>query len=151
MSAAMPNSLFTTDAFHSLKGRPAPARGDRVRVYRNLNKPTFFSILALDGPYKGKVLGYAPVVGMLNVRLKVSSKSREGVLSKGVRTVHAFAEGEFLALSDTLPAHIAGGEVSRVTYQPFVAGHFFDRDEPETAIWNLNEVWTQGPDLLSPT
>ncbi len=31
--------------------------GMRVRVYRNLLKPSFFSIQAMEGPYKSKVVG----------------------------------------------------------------------------------------------
>jgi len=45
-----------------------------VRVYRNLLKPNFFSIQAMEGPNKGKVVGYARAVGLENVTFVVSKK-----------------------------------------------------------------------------
>lgn len=79
----------------------------KVRIYRNLNRPSLFSIVALSGEHKGKVLGYAPVVGISNVDLKVSEKQRHSVLEKQVRTVHAFAEGNLVGLRTSCQKAVA--------------------------------------------
>lgn len=142
-----------TDAsrvFQSFRGRPEPAPGTRVRVYRNLNRPTLFSVVALAGEYKGKVMGYAAVVGLENVSLKVSEKQRQGVLAKQVRTVHAFAEGDLVELASELPESCKRQPSKVVTYQPFLAGHFFDRAAPDIPIRELTAAWSAGANLVSP-
>lgn len=137
-------------AFHSFRNRPEPELGSKVRVYRNLNRPSLFSIVALEGEHKGRVLGYAAVVGLANVSLKVSEKQRQGVLKKQVRTVHAYAEGDIAGLASELPGRCVAGGQSTVTYQPYLAGHFFDRQHPDTPVWDLPEAWTSGANLVVP-
>lgn len=134
-------------AFVSLKGRPEPHAGMRVRIYRNLNKPSYFSIVALEGPHKGKVLGYSPVVGITDVKLTVSEQSRQRVLERRVRSVHAWIEGNMLATKEALPEGLQSHR--KITYQPYVSGFFFDRAEPQTPVHTLESVWTQGPNLLA--
>lgn len=136
-------------AFQPFLGRPAPAPGTRVRVYRNLNRPGLFSVVALAGALKGKVVGYAPVVGLANVSLKVSEKQRQGVLLKQVRTVHAFAEGDLVEMASELPESYKGQPLKVITYQPFMAGHFFDRATPGTPIWELPVAWSAGANLIT--
>ena len=130
-------------------GRPAPAVGDRVRVYRNLPlfKHRVFSILAMDGPYKGLVLGYSRSVGLERVKFIVSEATRQKVL-KGNRTVHAYAEGFIVGMSSTLPFAASGEMARKVTYNPYLAGHFYDRDNPDTPMINCRQIWTWGSDLI---
>ena len=139
-------------AFKPRHGRPEPSIGDRVRVYRNLPlfKHQVFSIVAMDGPLNRLVLGYCKAVGLRQVTLKVSERTREKVLARNQRTVHAFAEGILSGLSDALPEHCLGADVARITYNPFTAGYFFDRAHPGQPISNAHEVWTWGADLLLP-
>lgn len=137
-------------AFQSFRGRPQPLSGSRIRVYRNLNRPTLFSVVALTGDYKGKVMGYAPVVGLANVSLKVSEKQRQGVLTKQVRTVHAFAEGDLVELASELPESCNRQPSKVVTYQPYRKAHFFDRDAPDIPIWELAAAWSSGANLIAP-
>ncbi len=137
-------------AFQSFRGRPAPSASMKVRIYRNLNRPSLFSIVALSGEHKGKVLGYAPVVGISNVDLKVSEKQRHSVLEKQVRTVHAFAEGNLVGVADELPEGCRTQPAKVITYQPFSAGHFFDRAAPEVPIHWEAEVWSSGANLVVP-
>ena len=110
-----------SEIFTPRSGRQAPAIGDRVRVYRNLPlfKHQVFSILAMDGPNKGLVLGYCRVVGLKRVTFKVSEATRLKVVSKNCRTVHAFAEGYVESLSRELPDDCQGEDVERLTYNPF--------------------------------
>lgn len=122
----------------------------RVRIYRNLNRPSLFSIVALSGPEKGRVLGYAPVVGISNVDLKASEKQRNGVLEKQVRTVHAFAEGDLVGIASDLPEECRARPARVITYQPFRSAYFFDRARPDIPVQQLAEVWSAGANLVVP-
>lgn len=143
--------MTQTTAFIPLKDRPAPEHGDRIRVYRNLNRPSLFSIVALDGEFKGKVLGYAPVIGMTDVELKVSEKLRNTVLEKRVRNVHAHANGRFCGVAKRLDEVCDPTEALIVTYQPYRHGHFFARSAPEVPVWHLAQAWSCGANLVVPT
>lgn len=55
---------IATPGFTAFRGRTCPEPGLPVRVYRNLNRPGLYSMVALSGPYKGKVVGYAPAVAL---------------------------------------------------------------------------------------
>jgi hypothetical protein len=79
----------------------------------------------MDGPNKGLVLGYCRVVELARVTFKVSEATRLKVVSKNCRTVHAFAEGYVESLSRDLPNGCQGEDVDRLTYNPFLAGHFY--------------------------
>jgi len=142
--------MDTTSAFISFRDRPAPQPGDRIRVYRNLNRPTLFSIVALDGEFRGKVLGYAPVIGMTDIELKVSDKLRAAVLKKRVRNVHAYASGHFHACVQTLEQACTAEPSRFITYQPYVRSYFFDREAPEVPIWALQIAWSCGANLIAP-
>lgn len=138
--------------FTSRSERPAPAVGDRVRVYRNLPlfKHRVFSIMAMDGPYKGLILGYSRAVCLERVSFKVSERTRLRVLRDNCRTVHAFAEGYVKALECELPDHCRSPGNLKLTYNPFLHGYFYDRERPEEPVWNAAEVWTWGADLVVP-
>ncbi len=144
--------MSSDTAFMPLKGRPAPLPGARVRVYRNLNlfEQQVFSILAMDGELKGKVLGYCKVVGLEDVTFKVSEKTRQKVVFERCRTVHSYAEGYVKELRNDLPHHCASGPTFRITYNPFLAGHFYDRQSPDRPVLFAAEVWTSGADLIVP-
>jgi hypothetical protein len=142
--------MTQTTAFIPLKDRPAPEHGDRIRVYRNLNRPSLFSIVALDGEFKGKVLGYAPIIGMTDVELKVSEKLRNTVLEKRVRNVHAHANGRFCGVAQRLEDVCETETAQVVTYQPYLCGHFFNRANPEVPVWRLAQAWSCGANLIVP-
>lgn len=101
------------------------AVGDRVDCYRNLNKPTLFSIKQRDGEMKGKVSGYARAIILRNPDLVVSEKSRQRVLSEKSRNVHSFVRAEFVDAygGDVILSKL--GSYVRVSYSPYVAGNFF--------------------------
>lgn len=141
-----------TADFTPREGRDAPKRGDRVRVYRNLPlfKHRVFSILAMDGPNKGLVLGYSRAVCLERVTFKVSQATREKVVQSQTRTVHAYAEGYFVSATSALPSECARLDVAKVTYNPFSQPHFYDRRTPEKAVWSAQRIWTWGADLIAP-
>ena len=132
-------------AFVPLKDRPEPKKGDRVRVYRNLNNGQY-SVVALQGPYKGLVLGYAPAIGLEDVSIYVSEKTRNKVVEKGVRHVHAWCQGKWIGCSD-LPPHEYTAHQIRVTYMPFVKKWFFLRTAPDKPITRLESAWAFQADL----
>ena len=128
-----------------LKGRPEPEVGDLVRVYRNLNNGQY-SVVALAGPLKGLVCGYAPAIGIKDIALWVSKKTREAVVTKGVRTVHAWVEGTYTGCSDQ-PPHTHSSNDRRVTYMPFIKDYFFFRLAPQKALTTLTSAWAYEADL----
>lgn len=117
--------------------------GMRVRVYRNLLKPSFFSIQAMEGPYKGKVVGYARAVGLERVTFVVSKKTWERVISEGVRTVFAFADGALVNCLDALPA----GFEERITLRPFERSYFFNRQRPQIPVTEAARGYLFGADF----
>ena len=84
-----------------------------VRVYRNLRR----AVWSLLDPGTRLVIGHADELVLLDVRLIVSEATRQRVIRRHRRTVHAFAEGR---VSDE-PVRL-GGE--KLHYNPFEAGHF---------------------------
>tara|TARA_R110001606_G_scaffold164565_1_gene308968 strand:+ start:5145 stop:5585 length:441 start_codon:yes stop_codon:yes gene_type:complete len=131
----MSNSLFDDNGmYHSnFKGKQRSCyRGMKVRVYRNLNKPQYYSILALEGPDKRKVVGYAKSVKIIDVKFIVSAKSRARVLNEKSRNVHAFCEG---FLNDIYSEQIQFTTPKiEVSYNPYFQGYFFktsDKSEVE--------------------
>ena len=90
-----------------------------VKVYRNLHRNTW-SLLATEGPHKGKVIGYADRVVLADPVLTVSEASRQRAIREQARNVHAFVIGTLVE-----PEQIAG-PLQRVRYNPFRAGCFTD-------------------------
>lgn len=133
--------------FLAFKGRPEPAIGLRCRVHRNLNKPGFFSVIADEGEFRGKVLGYARAVCLQQVKLKVVAAAYQRCREQGVRNVHAMAIGRYASCADAPPAAVINAP-RRITYQPFVRPWFFDRTDPAQPVEKLAGVWAFGADLL---
>lgn len=117
--------------------------GMRVRVYRNLLKPSFFSLQAMEGQYKRKVVGYARAVGLESVTFVVSKKTWERVISEGVRTVFAFADGALVDCREALPA----GFAERITLQPFERCYFFNRQQPHIPVTEAARGYLFGADF----
>jgi hypothetical protein len=102
--------------------------GDKVDVYRNLNKPSYFSCKQREGEFKGKVSGYANIIVIEAPEFIVSEASRQRILSTKSRTVHAFVRGR---LTGTFEGKLINPNDSRllaVSYSPYLGAHFFRRD-----------------------
>ena len=89
----------------------------RVKVYRNLHRDAW-SIMAAEGPQKGRVVGYADAVAMINPELRVGQASRERAVREQSRNVHAFVVGELIEMD------AIANPVYRVRYNPFRASCF---------------------------
>lgn len=96
--------------------------GERYKVYRNLNND-MFSLLAVDGEFKGKVVAHADSVTLIDVQFHISEASRCRACREKVRNVHAFAVGLLFSLSH----HDIQGDspfYDRITYNPFTMTTF---------------------------
>lgn len=126
------NSLLHEGEMHTLMGtakKPLPARitrvGDIVDCYRNLNKCNLFSIKQRAGALKGKVSGYARSVIIQNPTFAIGEKSRQTIVEKQSRNVHAYCRGSFV---DSIDGDLKVNELNdyiRVSYSPYVSGNFY--------------------------
>mgnify|MGYP000913145528 CR=1 FL=1 len=106
-----------------------------VDVYRNLNRD-MWSICAVDGPHKGKVIGHADELVMLRAVFRVSEKSRQRALREGVRNVHAKVRGALV----TSPVALHDGPFTWVRYNPTRCGHFTVGTDTLTHVYSAPEV-----------
>lgn len=84
-------------------------------VYRNLHK-NLFSVKALEGPYKGRVVLYTDCLLMKNVTFKVSQKGRQRVIDSGVKNVHAGIEGIVEGIRPGLDKHPHDFPTFKITF-----------------------------------
>lgn len=114
-------------------GEKAEARAtlvdDAILVYRNLNKPKYFSMKQAGGALKGKVSGYAQSIVVKNPRFKISEASRQRVLRSN-RNVHSYLSSEFAEAFDCQPDLSALSDFLRVSYSPYIGNFYytFERD-----------------------
>lgn len=123
---AKEESLFNNGMFYSAVGKTNRVchKGMRVRIYRNLNKPEYFSILAMEGVNKGKVCGYAKSIKLKSFKFKVSLKSRLRVLKDQRKNVHSFCEGY---IEDAFTAQQPINQKSiEVSYNPYRGDAFYE-------------------------
>jgi hypothetical protein len=91
--------------------------GQRVKVYFNLHNH-LFSIVALEGVHKGKVVCHTEGLTLSNVTFKVNEAGRQRVLREKRKNVHAFVIGKFEGFSDKLANGIP------ITYNPYKYASF---------------------------
>lgn len=92
----------------------------QVIVYKNLRRGDW-SIAALKGQRgRGPVIAHAAQVTLSNVTFFVSEASRQTVIAKHERSVHAYCIGTMTDAQAT--------PITEVTYNPYRAGAFTTRD-----------------------
>lgn len=84
----------------------------KVFVYFNLHKKCF-SIRAMNGPNRGRVIAHAHDVMLKDAVFKVSQAGRERVLKEQKKNVHAGVVGTWIL------GAAPDGEVVPVTYNPY--------------------------------
>jgi len=103
--------------------------GLRVYVYFNLHRKCF-SVKALEGEHKGRVVHHADSLYLLDATFKVSQKGRERVLRTKRKNVHAGVVGTFVTTSDhTIMCDMAADPAlcaHPVTYNPYKYSQFVD-------------------------
>ena len=108
--------------------------GIKVFVYYNLHRH-LFSVRALQGTFKGKVIAHAKEVFLTDCTFKVSEKGRQRVLSEKQKNVHAGVSG---ILSFTPPAEKTFQK--EITYNPYCYSQFVVK-ENEEPIFVAKEVY----------
>lgn len=100
----------------------------KVFVYFNLHKQVF-SVKALEGDDKGKVIAHRNEVTLSNVRFKVSEAGRQRVLRERRKNVHAGVVGEW---TDVIDQKICKKSKISVTYNPYKYNSFvlYDNRQP---------------------
>lgn len=110
----------------------------KVFVYWNLHKG-MWSVKALEGPNKGRVIARVPAITLANVQGKVSEAGRQRVLREGKKNVHAGLVAERAYFSESNPVRSMVESVGdTITYNPrkytsFV--HTVDESRFEGAAW----------------
>lgn len=97
----------------------------RVEVYYNLHKHCW-SVRALSGLRKGRVIDHPVEVALTNVTFVVQPAGRERTRREGRKNVHAFARGE-LVYSLRNPTTSINGGFQEATYNPFKYATFVDK------------------------
>lgn len=132
-----------------------------VHVYRNLHRDCL-SIVAREGEHKGRVIGYADAVGLLDAHYKVSQSGRCRVLREQKKNVHAVILGELIGLrgfksrlyvhsllqgcsTDELAEMYLIGDVTtnglyEVTYNPYTHEQFMYKDKKKPIEFSVCSV-----------
>jgi len=126
-------------------GKPYKGRdikpGQRVKVYRNLHRGGY-SVVALDGPSKGLVVGHAEHITLGDVEFVVSEAGRQRVIREKKKNVHAYAVGTLLSffcdcsirdeydldpsIADYFrPIDLVRGDFIKLRYNPYRRGFFY--------------------------
>ena len=94
----------------------------RVFVYYNLHTHKW-SIKALEGKNKGRVIAHVDAVQLRDAKGKVSEAGRQRVIQEQRKNVHAGIEGRIVSFDEMLP--LGRG----VTYNPFKFSSFVYKDD----------------------
>lgn len=93
----------------------------KVFVYFNLHKHVF-SVKALEGEMKGRVIAHRAALNLTDAVFKVSEAGRQRVLREKRKNVHAGVVGQWIDVDHPLQQ---GGRA--VTYNPYKYSTFIDR------------------------
>lgn len=129
----------------------------KVFVYFNLHTKKW-SIKALEGMYKGKVVAHATSVALSSVTMKVSEAGRQRVLKEKRKNVHAGLVGDLEAVHNAYwryPVSVYVGAITggqditdgqKITYNPYRAPMFHHVDD-----WTVAVVGAEFVEMLGRT
>ena len=98
---------------------------ERVEVYWNLHKHCF-SVRALDGPNKGRVIEHTDKIAMLLPTFVVQAAGRAKVLRERKKNVHAFVRG-LRVHNTTMVTNITASCWQRASYNPYKHATWVDQ------------------------
>lgn len=113
----------------------------KVFVYFNLHKKVF-SVKALEGPMKGRVVAHRPTVHLINAEFRVSQAGRARVIAEQRKNVHAGVVGQW---DDTVPTGYAG---VAVTYNPYRFNSFVRRSD-EQPVYRAHNAYLYDKKILA--
>jgi hypothetical protein len=115
----------------------------KVKVYFNLHRK-LFSVVALEGERKGRVIAHKTHLRLANAQFKVSEAGRQRVLREKRKNVHAFVVGELCETFYPVAALAAfpGVVVREATYNPYLYSTFVLKDSQEP-IYFAGLVWLE--------
>lgn len=93
----------------------------KVFVYYNLHRKCW-SVKALEGPSKGRVIKHCKELNLVNCTFKVSEAGRQRVLREKVKNVHAGVVGQLTTTSSRSRA------TTSVNYNPYKYRTFVDEE-----------------------
>ncbi|WP_394555311.1 hypothetical protein C1N61_26915 (plasmid) [Priestia aryabhattai] len=105
--------------------------GERVRVYFNLHT-LLFSIVSLEGPYKGKVVAHGNGILMTNAKFKVNRSGQMKVREIRRKSVHAYIDGVFSGLTEEALS-------KKAYYNPYKTDYFINWESKEN-IFEADKV-----------
>jgi hypothetical protein len=103
----------------------------RVFVYWNLHK-NVWSVKALEGKDKGRVIHHAQSVMLQNCTFKVSQAGRARVLREQCKNVHAGVVGTLVRYDSEDDVYMP--HAVPVTYNPYKYETFVQRDNPTEPV-----------------
>jgi len=113
----------------------------RVKVYYNLHKK-LFSVVALAGPRKGRVIAHKQDLILTCVTFKVQESGRQRVLREKQKNVHAFVVGEWRDVCYYFPESY-GIDTRQICYNPYKYDSFVLKDSEEP-VSSARVVWLSG-------
>jgi hypothetical protein len=107
----------------------------KVKVYWNLHKKVF-SVVALEGPKKGRVVSHMARLVIALPTFKVSEAGRQRVLREQRKNVHAWVIGEWR------PYAAPFSPTQEATYNPYKYASFVLKDS-ERPIYDASRAWLE--------
>lgn len=122
----------------------------KVFVYWNLHK-NLWSVKALEGNNRGRVIARLPYVYLTNVTQKVSEKGRQRVIKTKQKNVHAGIVGNFdqkcivLLTENKKEKLICLLDLVQITYNPYLYEKFVLKEDTNKS-WNSAKSVCMFPD-----
>jgi hypothetical protein len=115
-----------------VRGRDSRHTGLRVFVYYNLHKH-LWSVKALEGEHKGRVIAHREFIILQACRFKVSQAGRQRVLRERRKNVHAGVTGRVLGNVTDMELHNTLHRVE-VTYNPYKYDSFVCKEDTNQKV-----------------
>lgn len=109
----------------------------KVYVYRNLHKDCW-SVKALEGEHKGRVIYHAQNVTLSDCTFKVSKAGRERVLRERRKNVHAGVVGQLGRINVPLSYM---PQMTAVTYNPYKYESFVRKNNDFMPVYGADWVY----------
>jgi hypothetical protein len=107
---------------HVLEPGQAIPTDARIEVYWNLHLRCY-SVRALEGADKGRVIAHAGALALRDVTFRVGEAGRQRVLRERRKNVHAFVRGVVIPFKAD-PTRYDSRRPLDVGYNPYKTGHF---------------------------